>query len=65
MEKIVKCRGRVISKSQLEDVLYETHSSTCSNVVEVIVSNLRKKIKMHGAELPIKTRRGFGYYAEA
>lgn len=64
MEYIVLCKGRVISKSQLEDVLYEEDSNACSNVVEVIISNLRKKIKQYGVDSPIKTRRGFGYYAE-
>ncbi len=65
MEYIILSRGRVISKNQLEEILYDEESYVCSNVVEVIVSNLRKKIKQLGVDPPIKTRRGFGYYVEA
>lgn len=65
IEYIALSKSRVISKNQLEEILYETESRATSNVIEVIVSNLRKKIKTIGGEPPIKTRRAFAYYAEA
>jgi DNA-binding response OmpR family regulator len=56
--------GRVISKSQLEQWLYNSDSETSSNVIEVLVSNIRKKLRCIGAPDIIKTKRGFGYYVE-
>lgn len=57
-------RGRVISKSQLQDWLSNAESEAVSNVIEVLVSNLRKKIASVTSEKFIKTKRGFGYYID-
>ncbi len=48
---------RVISKSELTEHLYEQSFDRDSNVIEVLVNRLRKKV---GPEL-ITTRRGLGY----
>ncbi len=50
-------RGRVISKAELTEHLYEQNFDRDSNVIEVLVNRLRKKL---GAEF-ITTRRGLGY----
>ena len=63
-EHLVLRRGRVISKSQLQNWLSNSDSEAVSNVVEVLVSNLRRKISRSGANRVIKTKRGFGYYVE-
>jgi len=49
--------GKVLSKSRLTDHVYENDSDKDSNVIEVYVNHLRKKL---GKEI-IKTRRGQGY----
>lgn len=64
LEYLVLRRGRVISKSRLQDVLSGAASEVTSNVVEVWVSNIRKKASAVGAGDIIRTRRGFGYYVE-
>ena len=64
LEYLVMRRGRVISKGQLQDVLSGAGSEVTSNVVEVWVSNIRKKAGAAGAGDVIRTRRGFGYYVE-
>lgn len=64
LEYLVLRRGRVISKSRLQDVLSGAASEVTSNVVEVWVSNIRKKAGAVGAGDIIRTRRGFGYYVE-
>lgn len=64
LEYLVLRRGRVISKTQLRDQLYDSDSDTESNVIEVLVSNVRKKIKASGAQDVIKTKRGFGYFID-
>ncbi|MEM7022283.1 MAG: response regulator transcription factor [Pseudomonadota bacterium] len=50
-------RGNVISKTALTEHLYDSGFDYDSNVIEVTVARLRRKI---GAEL-IETRRGHGY----
>lgn len=64
LEYLVMRRGRVISKVQLQDALSGAGSEVTSNVVEVWVSNIRKKAGAAGAGDVIHTRRGFGYYVE-
>jgi len=50
-------QGSIVSKSQMEDALYEFGAEVESNAVEVYVSRLRKKL---GREV-ITTVRGIGY----
>lgn len=50
-------RGKIISKSQLHDHLYSGEAERDSNVIEVHVNHLRRKL---GKTL-IETRRGQGY----
>ena len=45
--------------------LYESEADVSSNVIEVLVSSLRKKLNAAGAENVIRTRRGFGYVIES
>ncbi len=49
--------GRVLSRSQLEEHLYDGETERDSNVLEVLVNRLRRKL---GREV-IETRRGQGY----
>lgn len=64
LENLVLRRGRVLSKSLLQSWLSDSSSEAVSNVIEVLVSNLRRKIRRVGAEQIIQTKRGFGYYVE-
>ncbi|PHV10419.1 response regulator transcription factor [Chitinimonas sp. BJB300] len=49
--------GQLLSKAQLEDMLYAFDAEIESNAIEVHISRLRKKL---GAEI-IETERGLGY----
>lgn len=53
-------RGQVVSRSELYDHLFDENDDTLSNLLDVHVSNVRKKL---GAEF-ITTRRGHGYCIE-
>lgn len=64
LEHLVLRRGRVTSKTQLVEHLYHSEDDVGSNVIEVIVSNLRKKIQRDGQPPVVRTRRGFGYVIE-
>ena len=50
-------KGRVVTRAELNDHLYDGDAGRDSNVVEVTIARLRRKI---GADL-IETRRGHGY----
>lgn len=60
LEYLVLRRGRVVSRSLLYEHLMDEDDSTLSNLIDVYIYNLRKKL---GADF-IKTRRGFGYLIE-
>ena len=53
-------RGEVVTRTQLYEHLFDENDSTMSNLLDVHVSNLRKKL---GAEF-VTTRRGHGYCIE-
>ncbi|MFO6422657.1 response regulator [Motilimonas sp. KMU-193] len=60
LEYLMRNHGQVISKQQLLDQLY-SDSEGDPNVVEVMVSRLRKKMDKDGSLKPINTIRGQGY----
>ena len=53
-------RGEVVTRTQLYEHLFDENDSTLSNLLDVHVSNVRKKL---GGEF-ITTRRGHGYCIE-
>lgn len=57
-------RGTVVPKSKLRDMLSQSDSESVSNTIEVLISNIRKKLRGVGVENLIQTKRGFGYYIE-
>jgi len=61
LEFLAHRRGAVVTRSELYAHLFDENEDTLSNLLEVHVCNLRRKL---GAEL-IKTRRGSGYIIEA
>lgn len=57
LEYLALRRGEVVTKTDLYDHIFDESDDTMSNLIEVHVSHLRKKL---GAEV-IQTRRGMGY----
>jgi len=53
--------GQVVSKSELTDHLYEQDFERDSNVIEVFVGRLRRKLDPDNQLQPIETLRGRGY----
>lgn len=60
LEYLTLHRGEVVSRTTLYDHLFDEDDASLSNLLDVHVSNLRKKL---GAEI-ITTRRGLGYSIE-
>ena len=53
--------GEVISKTELTDRLYDQDFERDSNVIEVFIGRLRKKMDPDNTLNPIETLRGRGY----
>lgn len=60
LEYLALHRGTVVTRTMLYEHLFDEDDSTLSNLLDVHVSNLRKKL---GSEI-IATRRGHGYCIE-
>ncbi|WP_114971042.1 response regulator transcription factor [Rhodoferax ferrireducens] len=61
LEYLVRERARVVSKQELSDYLYPHDEDRDSNVLEVLVGRLRRKLDPEGTLVPIETLRGRGY----
>jgi two-component system, OmpR family, response regulator PhoP len=61
LEFLVRERERVVSKQELSDSLYPHDEDRDSNVLEVLVGRLRRKLDPQGTLQPIETLRGRGY----
>lgn len=53
--------GQVVSRTEIWEHVYDFHSSAESNVVDVYIGYLRKKLDKPNAPSVIATRRGQGY----
>lgn len=58
---LVRERARVVTKQELSDYLYPHDDDRDSNVLEVLIGRLRRKIDPQGLLAPIETLRGRGY----
>ena len=61
LEYLMTHAGEVISKTKLQDHIYEEDMERDSNVMEVFIRRLRKKLDPDGKLKPIETVRGEGY----
>jgi len=61
LEYLARRRGDVVSRSDIAEHVWDEHYDPLSNVVDVYVQRLRRKLGETGAESMIRTRRGEGY----
>jgi two-component system, OmpR family, response regulator PhoP len=61
LEFLMLRAGEVISKAELTERLYAQDFERDSNVIEVFIGRLRRKLDPEGVRLPIETLRGRGY----
>jgi DNA-binding response OmpR family regulator len=61
LEYFMRNAGRLITRTMIEDALFERESETTSNVVEVYVSRLRAKLAIGREAQLLQTVRGAGY----
>jgi len=61
MEYLMVRAGQVVSKTELTERLYDQDFERDSNVIEVFIGRLRKKLDPENTIKPIETLRGRGY----
>lgn len=61
LEYLARRRGQVFSHEQLRELLYAHDVEVSSNVIEVMMYNIRKKLRCLGVAPVIRTLRGQGY----
>jgi DNA-binding response OmpR family regulator len=61
LEYLVRRAGDVVSRGDIAEHVWDEHYDPMSNVVDVYVQRLRRKLDRPGAESIIRTRRGEGY----
>ncbi|SJM94188.1 DNA-binding response regulator in two-component regulatory system with PhoQ [Crenothrix polyspora] len=61
LEYLMFHKGQLISKSVLTAHIYDEEFDRDSNVIEVFIGRLRKKLDPDGSRKPIETLRGRGY----
>jgi DNA-binding response OmpR family regulator len=61
LEYLARRAGETVSRTEIWEHLYDFGSQTVSNVVDVYVCCLRRKLDRPGERSLIRTRRGLGY----
>jgi len=65
LELLVREQGKPVSRDEIRQRIYPDSETASSNVVEVFVGNLRRKLEDGGHPRILHTRRGFGYQLQA
>jgi DNA-binding response OmpR family regulator len=61
LELLAREAGKVLSREDIWERAYEFHSEAMSNVVDVYIGYLRRKLDVSGRPSRIETVRGYGY----
>jgi two-component system, OmpR family, response regulator len=61
LEFLMRNAGRTVSRSRIAEAVWNHQFDTDTNVVDVYINYLRKKLTFRGVAPPIKTVRGVGY----
>lgn len=65
LEYLMRNAGRTVSRSRIAEAVWNYKFDPETNVVDVYINYLRKKLTFAGARPPIRTVRGAGYRLEA
>lgn len=61
LEFLVLNKNKVVTRSMISEHVWDIHFDACSNVIDVIINYLRKKIDKDDEKKMIHTVRGSGY----
>jgi two-component system copper resistance phosphate regulon response regulator CusR len=65
LEYLVRRAGDVVSRADISEHVWDAHYDPMSNIVDVYVQRLRRKLDRPGLDSMIRTRRGEGYQLAA
>jgi DNA-binding response OmpR family regulator len=65
LEYLARRAGDVVSRADISEHVWDEHYDPMSNIVDVYVQRLRRKLDRAGSESMIRTRRGEGYQLAA
>jgi two-component system copper resistance phosphate regulon response regulator CusR len=65
LEILAARKGEVVSRDEISSRIYDLGAERNSNIVDVYVGYIRKKLERGGRSRLVHTRRGFGYVLEA
>lgn len=61
LDLLLRHAGRVVTRSDLMESAWDAHYDGLSNVLDVCIAGLRRKLDDHAGSPPIETVRGVGY----
>ena len=61
LEYLIRRAGDVVTRTDISEHVWDAHYDPMSNVVDVYVQRLRRKLDRRGSASMIRTRRGEGY----
>ena len=61
LDFLIRRAGAVVSRAEIAEHVWDEHYDALSNVVDVYIQRLRRKLDRHGSQSLIRTRRGEGY----
>jgi DNA-binding response OmpR family regulator len=64
LESLLRAPGLRCSRRRLEDKAYGMNAEITPNAIEVLMHRLRKRLEDHGANVVVRTIRGYGYAIE-
>ena len=62
LEFLARNTGRVVGRAEIADHVWDESFDPFSNLIEVYVNRVRRKIDLNGAKSLLHTRRGAGYF---
>ncbi|MFW6132029.1 MAG: response regulator transcription factor [Candidatus Aminicenantaceae bacterium] len=65
LEYLMRHKGQIVSKSMIIEHVWDMNYEGLSNVVNVYINHLRKKIEIDSKEKLIRTIKGYGYKIDA
>lgn len=64
LEYLIQSKNRVLSREQIREHVWSYAYEGDSNIIDVLIKNIRKKIDVENGKQIIFTKRGLGYIAK-
>ena len=61
LEYLMQSKNRILSRDQIKEHVWDFDYEGDSNIIDVLIKNIRKKIDIEDGKQIIYTKRGFGY----